>query len=184
MRPRRCGSSPLARGLRLGELRDRADLRIIPARAGFTPRRPPGGSPGRDHPPSRGVYAQTARYAVSHLGSSPLARGLRGPRRRAHQGGRIIPARAGFTTRWRRSSRTRSDHPRSRGVYVPTRYYSDAGAGSSPLARGLLTDRDGQLVPLRIIPARAGFTHASILTGAPGMDHPRSRGVYGRRLTV
>ena len=30
------GSSPLARGLRLGKLGDSADLRIIPARAGFT----------------------------------------------------------------------------------------------------------------------------------------------------
>ena len=50
------GSSPLARGLRRGDLMSPGRLRIIPARAGFT-----GeiqlllGKPG-DHPRSRGVY--------------------------------------------------------------------------------------------------------------------------------
>ena len=58
-RPRaRCGpgSSPLARGLRLSAVCRMEDLRIIPARAGFTGRAPSiRGAPG-DHPRSRGVY--------------------------------------------------------------------------------------------------------------------------------
>ena len=111
------GSSPLARGLLLGQtLRDRGD-RIIPARAGFT-RRAAGSPPSRrDHPRSRGVYPHPARWAARHSGSSPLARGLRilisGPRSRL----RIIPARAGFT----------KGHIAS----------PNAPSGSSPLARGL-----------------------------------------------
>ena len=50
------GSSPLARGLHDGRERVKNDLRIIPARAGFTRQR--GQRPGhlRDHPRSRGVY--------------------------------------------------------------------------------------------------------------------------------
>ena len=72
------GSSPLARGLRRG-IEPRCCLRrIIPARAGFTPRaRLP-------HP--------------RPVGSSPLARGLPPATRRDGTFTRIIPARAGFTT--------------------------------------------------------------------------------------
>ena len=51
----------------------------------------------RDHPRSRGVYMDNSHMPQGNMGSSPLARGLRGP----HLGGegcqRIIPARAGFT---------------------------------------------------------------------------------------
>ena len=91
------GSSPLARGLRLSKLRDRGDLRIIPARAGFTRRLPPSLPNSGDHPRSRGVYEVAQRMDVVAIGSSPLARGL--PQRGHQRPGvpRIIPARAGFT---------------------------------------------------------------------------------------
>ena len=70
------GSSPLARGLRLGRDVDQRPLGIIPARAGFTRavERPP--CPGPDHPRSRGVYVRFAISALVSAGSSPLARGL------------------------------------------------------------------------------------------------------------
>ena len=73
--------------------------RIIPARAGFT-------------------YVGD-RPGVRTYGSSPLARGLQpgGERRGQHEG--IIPARAGFTKCGAPPSQPSSDHPRSRGVYVP-----------------------------------------------------------------
>ena len=134
-----------------------------------------------DHPRSRGVYGRHGRRRRETGGSSPLARGLhrrRGPGRRLH---RIIPARAGFTTRRRRRGGPARDHPRSRGVYMHALPSSSRTPGSSPLARGLrilnLTGR-----PLRrIIPARAGFTpYASPPICAP-QDHPRSRGVYAVR---
>ena len=56
---------------------------------------------------------------------------------------------------------------------------SGAGSGgSSPLARGLppVPGHAGQR--RRIIPARAGFTAATLEMVAESADHPRSRGVY------
>ena len=97
-------------------------------------------------------------------GSSPLARGLRGPLPGFGRGLRIIPARAGFTERPSGRLSRGPDHPRSRGVYVP--------AGRRGHGR---EDRER-----RIIPARAGFTSSSRTRTPPEKDHPRSRGVYNR----
>ena len=73
------------------------------------------------------------------------------------------------------------DHPRSRGVYAGAGFGFMVGAGSSPLARGLLTASDELVRAGRIIPARAGFTaHVEIVLSL-FWDHPRSRGVYNRR---
>ena len=132
--------------------------RIIPARAGFTrfPLCAPG--QGRDHPRSRGVYALLAEQVPHPSGSSPLARGLHGPRfSRIHR-----PA----------------DHPRSRGVYSLMACHADAATGSSPLARGLLLACEETIGVVRIIPARAGFTTDDRRTAQRARDHPRSRGVY------
>ena len=172
------GSSPLARGLRLVEEVLRGDLRIIPARAGFTQYAPPSGRTPRDHPRSRGVYRIGERWRIAIRGSSPLARGLRGGIVDGHHVGGIIPARAGFT-----SGRTclrggRGDHPRSRGVYGRVMEGGSWGAGSSPLARGLHPRLRNQRVPRGIIPARAGFTPSPPPQGPRARDHPRSRGVY------
>ena len=52
----------------------------------------------------------------------------------------------------------RSDHPRSRGVYSEEKLKSRTENGSSPLARGLQLEDLVEIWPLRIIPARAGFT--------------------------
>ena len=52
------------------------------------------------------------------------------------------------------------------------------GAGSSPLARGLLEDTGHRVLHPGIIPARAGFTRRIEAGPVPGRDHPRSRGVY------
>ena len=91
------GSSPLARGLRLQRVCRHEVWRIIPARAGFTPPRYPAGHYRTDHPRSRGVYSDVYLDRSDALGSSPLARGLRGRPRRPRAPERIIPARAGFT---------------------------------------------------------------------------------------
>ena len=91
------GSSPLARGLREGS-RDRdRDVRIIPARAGFTAKEVEIGIEMSDHPRSRGVYANAADKDGKYQGSSPLARGLPDDVGANGWGRRIIPARAGFT---------------------------------------------------------------------------------------
>ena len=174
----RWGSSPLARGLhrrRGGPLRLR---RIIPARAGFTGwATPPPWAPW-DHPRSRGVYCLASTRARLSMGSSPLARGLRPPPVGDGRDGRIIPARAGFTSSRSASESLSSDHPRSRGVYHRRHLHPPKVTGSSPLARGL---PDLALLSRRqhgIIPARAGFTRSMMVPFRVGWDHPRSRGVY------
>ena len=71
---------------------------------------------------------------------------------------RIIPARAGFTVCGSAHGGHAWDHPRSRGVYGLNGRSDLSQCGSSPLARGLLPRINLNIVLLRIIPARAGFT--------------------------
>ena len=152
------GSSPLARGLPANKISNLPSCRIIPARAGFTPRNCEPAPATADHPRSRGVYASRSRTARLHGGSSPLARGLRKTVTRDTVTSRIIPARAGFT-RTRRSARSSAtDHPRSRGVYLLVASEASMACGSSPLARGLHRPGGRPARVAGIIPARAGFT--------------------------
>ena len=111
------GSSPLARGLLVNDVRDGGAHRIIPARAGFTGSTLLRGSPRADHPRSRGVYAAGYGGVFALGGSSPLARGLPVEEADPRFDDRIIPARAGFTPGGGSRGRGRRDHPRSRGVY-------------------------------------------------------------------
>ena len=172
------GSSPLARGLRRDDVPLNRTDRIIPARAGFTARGCPAASPGPDHPRSRGVYDGPPGVGVAGEGSSPLARGLRREGWVILPGLRIIPARAGFTPPHPAAPGRTSDHPRSRGVYGLTVAGWVAWMGSSPLARGLLSFLVVGTPPVRIIPARAGFTPVARRVMKRWKDHPRSRGVY------
>ena len=95
------GSSPLARGLLARHGDGATPTGIIPARAGFTGLTPSSASCHTDHPRSRGVYRRRRRLRVPRLGSSPLARGLHRIPVDRELGRRIIPARAGFTIRFR-----------------------------------------------------------------------------------
>ena len=113
------GSSPLARGLRSALPPRRARPRIIPARAGFTDLTRSRTNYYRDHPRSRGVYQSGAAIINGATGSSPLARGLPDHGRAHHLPVGIIPARAGFTQFFDDDGNYVTDHPRSRGVYVP-----------------------------------------------------------------
>ena len=172
------GSSPLARGLQEIANTRFGKFRIIPARAGFTwgsglvRRMCP------DHPRSRGVYSCLFTAFFSANGSSPLARGLRPMRSQNSLTSRIIPARAGFTIAGYYDGAKVKDHPRSRGVYLTLSMCSVGSRGSSPLARGLLSQDDERFGRPRIIPARAGFTHVYSRRFSVRTDHPRSRGVY------
>ena len=151
---------------------------IIPARAGFTIWGATFPPLIWDHPRSRGVYPFRMAFRISGLGSSPLARGLLPREIYDFVDNRIIPARAGFTSRrWTRSWRRR-DHPRSRGVYTTCSDLVHYRWGSSPLARGLRAARRPGRAGAGIIPARAGFTPREVLRDFRPGDHPRSRGVY------
>ena len=152
------GSSPLARGLR-GHCRGHLfGCRIIPARAGFTPTARTPWRCAWDHPRSRGVYTSMRRAVACVWGSSPLARGLLGGACAGGSRRGIIPARAGFTPPTGRPGPSRTDHPRSRGVYNGPDDDGGIDAGSSPLARGLQLPYRQEQRRSRIIPARAGFT--------------------------
>ena len=193
------GSSPLARGLLAAEWRGREDLRIIPARAGWTRCTPTTVRSWRDHPRSRGVYragvgrrgaavgiiparagfTRSWRPRDGRWGDHPRSRGVYEHHDRNHTDrGRIIPARAGFTPGARDRDHGIRDHPRSRGVYCPRRSPPGWSAGSSPLARGLRVGDQGRPEEAGIIPARAGFTASGDAPFKAGGDHPRSRGVY------
>ena len=152
------GSSPLARGLQWERQGKYWRKGIIPARAGFTSSSPGMGASAKDHPRSRGVYGIAIPALDPLPGSSPLARGLPKPRRRARKGFR--------------------DHPRSRGVYITAPLSLPQVVGSSPLARGLQRNSARRARDDGIIPARAGFTVMSAGRRAHRADHPRSRGVY------
>ena len=112
------GSSPLARGLHNSLSLGPDDLRIIPARAGFTRPVHAGDAVNGDHPRSRGVYVRRDSVCWAVAGSSPLARGLPDRVNPQGEGVGIIPARAGFTLRVAGRPQDRGDHPRSRGVYT------------------------------------------------------------------
>ena len=109
--------------------------------------------------PARAGFTGSGSRELWRLrGSSPLARGLPSPRG------------AGTRSRW--------DHPRSRGVYGFPSPSRESSTGSSPLARGLRGEHSLARHIGGIIPARAGFTNRP---GGPcswAWDHPRSRGVY------
>ena len=136
--------------------------RIIPARAGFTASLCACRMAPRDHPRSRGVYQGGGGHEGEGGGSSPLARGLRARDPFSHWEIGIIPARAGFTRPHRPGDHPRRDHPRSRGVYLAWRSMTVTGSGSSPLARGLRFLEALEFLIVRIIPARAGFTHSAV----------------------
>ena len=137
------------------------DPRIIPARAGFTPRSRRCWPLCSDHPRSRGVYSVIQPSPSSPHGSSPLARGLLDPAVPIVSVTGIIPARAGFTPPPPAPAHPARDHPRSRGVY----------SACHRIAGGCI----------RIIPARAGFTFRARPRVNAVEDHPRSRGVYSSR---
>ena len=112
------GSSPVARGLQpIRAPQPHADG-IIPARAGFTHHNVVALWADPDHPRSRGVYQGQDRPCRAGRGSSPLARGLQVGVADLSESDRIIPARAGVTSRAWNASRFAWDHPRSRGVYT------------------------------------------------------------------
>ena len=172
------GSSPHARGLLLLFAASFWIAGIIPARAGFTNFTIPSSTTGKDHPRTRGVYTSPADKYVSENGSSPHARGLQVLSRERRELSGIIPARAGFTKLEIPVTKSRPDHPRTRGVYVQVLFTLVCVRGSSPHARGLPLVADIGGVGGGIIPARAGFTRMHSRVGHGLWDHPRTRGVY------
>ncbi len=172
------GSSPLSRGILDLLLAPKRPRRIIPALAGNTTRRPRTAPWGGDHPRSRGEYEGLSCQLSVRVGSSPLSRGILRPRLILVIREGIIPALAGNTTTSRPWTRSRGDHPRSRGEYQAMRIQWNRAGGSSPLSRGILRRVFLGLLRGWIIPALAGNTRSPTGRRPRGPDHPRSRGEY------
>ena len=170
------GSSPLARGKHDSARAADDTSRLIPARAGKTPRTRRQSPPPPAHPRSRGENHFRERIRGRRRGSSPLARGKQAQLGTPVDGIRLIPARAGKTARaFPTCSRARA-HPRSRGENFCTSYARSGQTGSSPLARGKRTPWGALLVRRGLIPARAGKTRTSTALTRRARAHPRSRG--------
>ena len=90
----------------------------------------------------------------------------------------LIPARAGNTLEQKRVPATRGAHPRSRGEHDRLRHGCRRHGGSSPLARGTLSDDARFTAPVGLIPARAGNTRERLLSLWLSRAHPRSRGEH------
>ena len=111
------GSSPHARGARLGDEAAHVRLGIIPACAGSTGRGTGCRRASWDHPRMRGEHAPPSVTSVKPLGSSPHARGARRDGDHHADSCGIIPACAGSTHPHRVAWLARGDHPRMRGEH-------------------------------------------------------------------
>ena len=130
------GSSPLARGTPENRADSVRNSRLIPARAGNTLELGIQKTGGAAHPRSRGEHYENVIKPVFDGGSSPLARGTRLVGRGGRESTRLIPARAGNTSRVLLPPPVVSAHPRSRGEHRCPLLGASGSCGSSPLARG------------------------------------------------
>ena len=152
------GSSPLVRGQLEPADDERVRKRIIPARAGPTESVLQCDFLTTDHPRSCGANADTDYSNNERAGSSPLVRGQHRVPTRGRARTRIIPARAGPTSRCWASGSATADHPRSCGANSVDDAVGHFMSGSSPLVRGQRAVPRFHAPPRRIIPARAGPT--------------------------
>ena len=91
------GSSPHTRGALIAGTKRLHEMRIIPAYAGSTCRKPSFRRSSGDHPRIRGEHFIKYGIVPSSEGSSPHTRGAPPRLRRRHPKARIIPAYAGST---------------------------------------------------------------------------------------
>ena len=170
------GSSPHARGTRVGEQRQLVGHRIIPACAGNASWARSDQRRWPDHPRMRGERERLAERVDAAVGSSPHARGTlrRTPRNRLRD--RIIPACAGNAGRLAALTACVADHPRMRGERYPDNDGTEPLGGSSPHARGTRCEGRGHGLQGRIIPACAGNADERVYGCTRVSDHPRMRG--------
>ena len=175
---RAVGSSPHARGARIGGTTSNCVQGIIPACAGSTSFSCPRSAASRDHPRMRGEHPSTHPLKPLPQGSSPHARGAQVKTGHIHVAGRIIPACAGSTCPGSSRRSREGDHPRMRGEHCEPALAACAAMGSSPHARGAHSVAEVASVCAGIIPACAGSTPRLAIQHAQGLDHPRMRGEH------
>ena len=170
------GSSPRGRGKLTTPAGQDIGLRLIPARAGKTR---PGKSSGAwppAHPRAGGENNAQSVAAATGKDSSPRGRGKRDRRHCRPGRNRLIPARAGKTTRRARSGTHQQAHPRAGGENCEEVQGAVGQRGSSPRGRGKPCIRHRRAGRQRLIPARAGKTKGRLPYAAVRQAHPRAGG--------
>ncbi len=140
-----------------------------------------GASLDLDHPRVRGGHVSCRCISCRIPGSSPRVRGKLWLPQQNHQRRRIISACAGDTSCRYRQHRWPTDHPRGCGGHGPLPALAVQVSGSSPRVRGTHLPEPGAQSSARIIPACAGNTSRSSLTGSVIADYsPRVRRTRSR----
>ena len=170
------GPPPLARGELKEKLKPIEVRRTTPARAGRTVAWSLELIRRADHPRSRGENGHDDAPTRPLVGPPPLARGELRQAKAGSPHHRTTPARAGRTLGVKVRSRSRTDHPRSRGENGVVVEGVGERLGPPPLARGERLAIFENVPNHRTTPARAGRTVPARSRGAPAPDHPRSRG--------
>ena len=170
------GSSPRVRGKRAVS-RGRAWHRgLIPARAGKTAALGSVCGFAWAHPRACGENFVIRATFPGPWGSSPRVRGKPRSIPPRERGLRLIPARAGKTSRAARPGTGSPAHPRACGenrlIHWPTR----TRVGSSPRVRGKRHGDEPRQRCQGLIPARAGKTFRGEKEAGGGAAHPRACG--------
>ena len=170
------GSSPRVRGKLPFGIHIRDGRRLIPARAGKTPRpRPPPCSP-RAHPRACGENPVCAVISTSCRGSSPRVRGKHTGRMSTSHATGLIPARAGKTRQRMGQWEGPRAHPRACGENRSTITARRRKLGSSPRVRGKRVGIVESAADFGLIPARAGKTPLPCPSRSGTWAHPRACG--------
>ena len=151
-------------------------LRIIPARAGSRGTVTSAARAGADHPRACGEQCTGPTSCAACGGSSPRVRGAVVLWHAVSPSLRIIPARAGSSHRASFHPTAFWDHPRACGEQGRTSRARGCRGGSSPRVRGAVHERQRDVAPARIIPARAGSSSFSTAARSMTQDHPRACG--------
>ena len=170
------GSSPLTRGKPARRGLEGMVRRLIPAHAGKTRQAACRSSQHTAHPRSRGENTALVSQRFQFGNSSPLTRGKHSVHSRLACGSRLIPAHAGKTCPYSRSTYCLTAHPHSRGENFASGALAVCRWGSSPLTRGKRRCPHGERAVRGLIPAHAGKTYRRWTAVSSPTAHPRSRG--------
>ena len=151
-------------------------LGLIPARAGKTTTRRRRSRGRTAHPRACGENIASALKNVPATGSSPRVRGKPVSRRSMTWERGLIPARAGKTSRPRRSRTCGTAHPRACGENQGRHDRLSEARGSSPRVRGKRFGHLVEVLDAGLIPARAGKTSVRTAMAAFFRAHPRACG--------
>ena len=176
------GSSPRGRGKPTLARELGTEKGLIPARAGKTGAVVVSQSRKAAHPRAGGENSSEAGDEKGATGSSPRGRGKPASDRGHGTPARLIPARAGKTALLQRGQDRRGAHPRAGGENGSVEIQGIKKLGSSPRGRGKPRERDGCLVGLGLIPARAGKTPFRLRVQPSRRAHPRAGGENWRAV--